>query len=689
MRETIGEICRSGPYDVFEGETPVRRIYSNLLSSRRPFATIVDSHGVFRGNIWLNELWGFEPDDLNRSVNSMHQERPKLLEKDHYLTADQPVSQIEREKLRHFQIPVLNSTKEVLGQLDVFDILFRSDLTRKTSQLKGKLGTILIVEDDTDLLSMLTQYLNESGFETVGVTDGKKALECLDQGHQFDIILTDLHMPVMSGRELLFKLKKRDNEVPILVISAYAKPDTLIDCLHLGVSGFIRKPFDLKVLDKQVLNNIRRGQDSNIFQKQVEESLIAFAGTLMSEVGTSLRQKMTQFAFRLSEVLRCRTASIIFYDTESDTLVVEGSTNSKISGLTIDMKNAPVLERVKQTHATWIIDEEDQSSHDPYRSKRYLTHKGMVVPLELPSKKLVGFITAADKISHFGFDDLDNRLILSICGSVALIFEHERLFSKYQTLSASLDEKAKILADRLVSVKKDASFYSRLALLGQLAGSVSHEIANPLAGAMGHVSRIIKREDSIDEVKRRLERVQVCLERISKIVKSVSRLTVIKDETEVKRCPFDLREALMESLSVLEEKIVRHGVELSHEAEKNMMVIGERIQIEQVFASLISAAIDAQTRTKSTPRVQVKIGPSDDQKRALIKILDHRTTEDEDPHHFSSSSGAGEGRQLGVQICEIVIEGHGGKVRQMISPEGWNSLEFDLVLADEKNNPRI
>lgn len=109
--------------------------------------------------------------------------------------------------------------------------------------------TILIVEDDLDIRNTIQDALEIEGYNVLTASNGKEALEILEKSEKPCLILMDLMMPVMGGRECIDILKKdiRLASIPIFVISSIADKQNTI-----GAVGFIKKPADLNILLKMV-----------------------------------------------------------------------------------------------------------------------------------------------------------------------------------------------------------------------------------------------------------------------------------------------------------------------------------------------------------------------------------------------------------------------------------------------------
>jgi two-component system cell cycle sensor histidine kinase/response regulator CckA len=82
--------------------------------------------------------------------------------------------------------------------------------------------TILVIEDDVDVLSMLVKNLNFMGYEVIAASDGMEGLKKLGSGG-YDLVITDIVMPYVSGVGVVSALKQRRPEIPVIAITGYGK----------------------------------------------------------------------------------------------------------------------------------------------------------------------------------------------------------------------------------------------------------------------------------------------------------------------------------------------------------------------------------------------------------------------------------------------------------------------------------
>lgn len=122
---------------------------------------------------------------------------------------------------------------------------------------------ILIVEDDPDIHSFMSMHLNKKGYSCTVVEDGLSGLEKI-LTNTYQMVILDMMLPELDGLQLLQRIRNRDQQLPVLILSARTEVKEKIAALELGADDYLTKPFSpdelaarLKVLLK------RRSQKTN------------------------------------------------------------------------------------------------------------------------------------------------------------------------------------------------------------------------------------------------------------------------------------------------------------------------------------------------------------------------------------------------------------------------------------------
>jgi len=138
--------------------------------------------------------------------------------------------------------------------------------------MKGLYLKILVIDDDLIFLDRMQKILSLNKHTVITSSSGKEALLILEQ-EDFDLILTDLRMPGLSGIELIKKINERRDQL-IIMITGYGTIETAVEAMKIGAFDYILKPFDIKTLKSKVKEvetelNLRKKLN---FSKIVEKS---------------------------------------------------------------------------------------------------------------------------------------------------------------------------------------------------------------------------------------------------------------------------------------------------------------------------------------------------------------------------------------------------------------------------------
>ena len=116
---------------------------------------------------------------------------------------------------------------------------------------------LLLVEDNRALSSWLTKLLHHSGYVVEQAFTGEEASQLL-LTQTYDAMLLDLTLPGQNGQSLLKSLRGKDDNMPVLIISAQDKMENIVENLNLGADDYLAKPFDFHELEARLRSLVRR-----------------------------------------------------------------------------------------------------------------------------------------------------------------------------------------------------------------------------------------------------------------------------------------------------------------------------------------------------------------------------------------------------------------------------------------------
>jgi putative two-component system response regulator len=168
----------------------------------------------------------------------------------------------------------------------------------------GTKGLVVVVDDDPYMLESLAMLLGESGFD---VRVFATALQALEETPQLpvDVVLTDVNMRGMSGMELLDHIRSRDQETPVIIMTAYAELDMAVEAIKKGAFDFIIKPYNpyhlIHSLEKAVQEKRWRRLEKS-YKNDLEETVrlrtreLAEALTMLESMSGEIIERLTAAA---------------------------------------------------------------------------------------------------------------------------------------------------------------------------------------------------------------------------------------------------------------------------------------------------------------------------------------------------------------------------------------------------------
>ncbi len=119
-----------------------------------------------------------------------------------------------------------------------------ADFKQTDAEVIAGSGLILLVDDEEIIRTTGKHMLEEMGYEVLPAENGREAVEIFEKRHSgIDLVIMDMIMPEMNGREAFMKMKEVDKNCKIVIMSGFAKDESLDKLREFGLTGFIRKPF--------------------------------------------------------------------------------------------------------------------------------------------------------------------------------------------------------------------------------------------------------------------------------------------------------------------------------------------------------------------------------------------------------------------------------------------------------------
>jgi len=170
------------------------------------------------------------------------------------------------------------------------------------------LAKILVVDDERGMREFLNIMLQKEGYGVTSAGSGKEALEYISQ-KTFDIVITDIRMPDITGIDIIKTVKESTPETIVIMITAYASTETAVEAMKQGAYDYITKPFkieEIKLIVRNALEKRRLREENLILKKKIEEwTATGFIGGIVGKSPSVIRiiELMVKIADSPSNVL--------------------------------------------------------------------------------------------------------------------------------------------------------------------------------------------------------------------------------------------------------------------------------------------------------------------------------------------------------------------------------------------------
>lgn len=197
---------------------------------------------------------------------------------------------------------------------------------------------VLVVDDDKQIVELLTIYLKNENYEIVEAYDGQAALDILEEDGNFQLILLDIMMPKVTGLQVLETMHQKGITIPVIILSAKSSPNEKIMGLMAGADDYVSKPFEAMEVIARIKSLIRR-QERTSHGPVLDETATIDLGSIIVErdshrvtTGAGKEVQLTSLEFDILYLLASHLNQVFSADEIQDKVWPE---TSKASSKTV------------------------------------------------------------------------------------------------------------------------------------------------------------------------------------------------------------------------------------------------------------------------------------------------------------------------------------------------------------------
>ena len=150
---------------------------------------------------------------------------------------------------------------------------------------------ILAVDDEPSMLRLLEISLKQADYQPILARDGAEALQKI-KDHQIDCVVSDLHMPIMNGLDLLKNMRELTDNLPFIMVTAQGEIKTAVEAMKLGASDYILRPFDLETLEIAIAKTLQSTQtalENTYLKSTIYKNSLIGESQVMQQLKTSIQ----------------------------------------------------------------------------------------------------------------------------------------------------------------------------------------------------------------------------------------------------------------------------------------------------------------------------------------------------------------------------------------------------------------
>jgi PAS domain S-box-containing protein len=250
------------------------------------------------------------------------------------------------------------------------------------------------------------------------------------------------------------------------------------------------------------------------------------------------------------------------------------------------------------------------------------------------------------------------------------------------------EDKLRASEQRLVEAQMELSHVTRVTTLGEMAASIAHEVNQPLAGVVANAEASLRWLDrkppDLDGVRRSVEWVIEDGNRASEVIR---RVRALAKKTDVEKAPVDINNVVREVVALVQRELIGHQVSLQTELAPALpMILGDRVQLQQVIINLAMNGIESMQAVTDRPRELVIRSSQDEAHQVLVSVTDCGvgiSAENADRLFNAFFTTKSDGMGMGLSICRSIVEAHGGRLGATANVPHGAAFQFTLpVNAD-------
>jgi two-component system NtrC family sensor kinase len=417
---------------------------------------------------------------------------------------------------------------------------------------------VLFIDDDEAIRKVMSIDLTDAGYQVFLAADGESGIDLLKR-ERCQIVITDIRMPGIDGIEVVRRIKTDDPDVEVIVVTGHGDMHLAIKALQLDASDFINKPIDQEALEvalKRAKERYKTRRDLRDYTALLEEKWMETSEKLAETY--NFQKNLIESS--IDGIMACDQQGIIITFNKSLENILGYSKQDVLGSMFLD-QFFPQGQATRIREALYSEKYEAKGRLSVYETC-LVARNGTEIPVQLSATVLFDGGTEIGLVAFF------------------------RDLRDIRRLEQQFADQARLLhQDKMIS-------------LGKLAGSVVHEINNPLTGILNYIGLMIKilgKGELTSEHIQRFQRYLALIEsETSRCSKIVTNLLHFSRKAKPELSEVDVNELVVKCIELSQHKLTLQNIAVKAHLDPDLpRITADASQIQQCIINIIFNAMDA------------------------------------------------------------------------------------------------
>ena len=549
--------------------------------------------------------------------------------------------------------------------------------------------TIYVVDDEDIVLSLISDALEEDGFNVITSNSAQVAYEYL-KTNQVDLLITDIRMPKMNGIELVKKTKDLYPNISVIFMTGYANLDSAKDAIKQGATDYIMKPFELNEIRTAVykaIDQIKKDVKASNSDKQLDRlsdlhQMLFTVGDKKSVITVSLKFALMQY--------QSTRGSVLYWDSERTDFNMVTVDNDEVFEKNIP--NTPLTEALNNINLGMFLEPitvTDLEDHPLYNENSEFNAAEITIPDWKETDSSMIIVPISRTYSIYGLMMIDGSSIKSTLDENSLKF----LTITAHQLAMSIEnlellEESQKAYKKLKEIQDSTIHLEKMATRGELSAELGHELNNFLGVVAGNFSLLQHQlhNGHYDKIDKFLKIIDENLEKIKVFTGNLMDLRPISTEKE----RVDFNTLIYDVIEYLKPQKRFRDVSIEVDTFNSAMPIEvDTTHIQQVLYNVFNNAADAMINC-STKEIRVSTYLDKDRDKCTLTIRDTGCGFEQknlDKAFNEKFTTKADGHGFGLLVCKRIIESHNGQINIESNPGQGTSVIIEFELCEKNPKP--